>query len=328
MIVKLVCPQCRREIAPKTVDLSCTGCGRQYAYRDGVISFLSPEESFNPTTFKDKQEQAWSSSAQLRDRIRHSRVLSFVNWARIKFSMSGRRDRIFYNEMHRGDPNRLILDIGCGGGRHYFCNYGKVVGVDPVLDLLQIAKTLYAEVYHASAFHLPFADGTFDYVVSSDVIGHIPAECKDQMFAEMYRVLKPGGRTVHVIETDANSCWGRFAHRHPALFQKYLVDLPGHISLELPTQLQARFLKHGFKPVRFQKYASAVMECGALAGCFDNEYKELSAGLRFAVGLDRLLARNLVVRELVNLALEPIAQLADGLTPLDSTMGALVVFEK
>ena len=315
-------------MSQETASWRCSGCKREYAIRQGVLSFLTPEESFNPTNCRDKQEQAWASSAQLRDRIRHSKVLSFVNWMRIKFSMSGRRDRIFYNEMHAGNPNRLILDVGCGGGRHYLCDYGKVVGIDPVLDLLQIAKTIYSEVYHASAFNLPFADGTFDYVVSSDVIGHIPVESKDRMFAEIYRVLKPGGRTVHVIETDGNTRWFRFAHRYPALFQKYFVDRPGHISLELPTRLKARFLKQGFREVRFLKYASAVMECGALAGFFDNEYKQQSAGLRLAVGLDRLLARHLLVKELVNLLLEPVAQIVDRVTPQDNATGALVVFEK
>lgn len=328
MIVKVVCPQCRRELSSEPAGRSCAKCGRRFPYRDGVLSFLAGDESFNPTTFVEKQESAWSSSAQLRDRIRQSKLLSCINRLRIQFSMSGRRDRVFHREMSGGSLDRLILDVGCGGGRHYFSEYGKVVGIDPVLDLLQIAKTLYAEVYHASAFEMPFADGTFDYVVSSDVIGHIPTEDKDKMFAEMYRVLKPGGRTVHVIETDAANCWFRFAHRYPDLFQKYFVDVPGHISLELPSQLRARFLKHGFKEVRFAKYATAIPECGALTGVFDTEYKQKSGRVRACVALDRFLSCNLLVKEATNLLLEPAAQIADGLSPLDHASGALVVFEK
>ncbi len=242
--------------------------------------------------------------------------------------MSGRRDRIFYREMRGGGPDRLILDVGCGGGRHYFCDYGTVVGIDPVLELLQIARQIYTEVYHASAFALPFADNTFNYVVSSDVIGHIPFEQKDVMFAEIHRVLKPGGRTVHVIETDAANIWFRFAHSYPDLFRKYFVDLPGHISLELPSALKARFLRNGFKLVRFEKYAGAIQECGTIAGFFNNEYKLKSAPVRCAVGLDRLLARRLAVKELTNFLLEPVGRIVDWLTPLDSANGALVVFEK
>lgn len=328
MLTKLVCPLCRRELLQEATSLRCPRCGCDYPLRHGIFSFLGADESFNPTSFQEKQENAWSSSAQLRDRIRRNKLLTFLNWLRIKFSMSGRRDRIFHNEMHGGDPEALILDVGCGGGRHYFCDYGRVIGIDPVLELLEISKKIYAEVYHASAFQLPFADNSFDYVVSSDVIGHIPVEQKDKMFAEMYRVLRPSGKTVHVIETDAANVWFCFAHKYPDLFQKYFVEVPGHISLEMPTELQARFLRHGFKQIRFKKFAGAVQECGALSGFFNNEYKQKSRAVSLVVQLDRLLARSLVMKELVNLVLEYPAALVDLLTPLNSANGALVVFQK
>src|SRR6185295_10707401 len=155
-------------------------CQRIYTYNRGILSFLSPEERFNEGAFEEKQINAWTYSARQRDRIRQSKLLSFLNLVRIKFSMSGRRDRLFYNEMRRGRPDQLILDIGCGGGRHYFTEYGKVVGVEPVLELALFASQIYDAVYQSNALALPFADETFDYVVSSDVIGHIVNEQKDQ----------------------------------------------------------------------------------------------------------------------------------------------------
>jgi SAM-dependent methyltransferase len=328
MLCKLICPTCKRELMPESEGLCCPACQRRFAMRRGILSFLKPDESFNPTGFQDKQERAWCSSAQLRERIRGSRLLTVLNRLRVQFSMSGRRDRIFYDEMRGGASDRLILDVGCGGGRHYFCEYGKVVGVDPVLDLLEISKTIYNEVYHASAFELPFADNTFDYVVSSDVIGHIPVADKDRMFAEMYRVLRPGGRTVHVIETDATNFWFRFAHRYPELFKKYFIELPGHISLELPSQVRARFLRHGFKEIRFRKYAGAILECGTISGLFDNEFKHHSSLIRLVVGIDRPLSRSVWSKETANLLLEPLARFLDAITPIDSATGALVVFEK
>jgi ubiquinone/menaquinone biosynthesis C-methylase UbiE len=45
-----------------------------------------------------------------------------------------------------------------------------------------------------SAIALPFPDGSFDTVVSWEVIEHIPRNTEVQMFAEMKRVLRPGGR--------------------------------------------------------------------------------------------------------------------------------------
>jgi ubiquinone/menaquinone biosynthesis C-methylase UbiE len=46
----------------------------------------------------------------------------------------------------------------------------------------------------ASAFALPFGDHTFDCVISSEVIEHIPFD--EVLFTEMKRVLRPGGMLV------------------------------------------------------------------------------------------------------------------------------------
>jgi len=164
--------------------------------------------------------------------------------------------------------------------------------------------------------------------VSSDVIGHIPTQIKDAVFAEMFRVLKKGGRTLHMIETDSTNWWFRYAHELPGFFQKHLVDRPGHISLELPTQLRARFLKHGFKEVVFQRTSTSIPECGTLAGIFDPASRKASLKMRSLAGLDSLLAKSLVVREMMNVLLEPIARINDLCRNLDDAGGALVIYEK
>ena len=272
MLAKLICPDCRTEIVQSNSEWLCPKCGRKFVYLHGILSFLTTAEKFNEGEFEEKQKGAWSDSAALRQKISQSRFLSFLNILRIKFSFFGRRDRIFYNEMAHGDKSRLILDLGCGGGRHYFCNYGRVVGVDPVLELLPMAQKLYAEVYHAGGYQLPFAGNSFDYVVSSDVLGHIPFDKKDVLFAEMHRVLKKGGRAVHVIETDSTNVWFREAKRIPGFFEKHFVDVPGHVGLELPTALRNRFLKHGFKEVRFKKLYSTLQPVGDIANIFKNDF--------------------------------------------------------
>ena len=328
MLVKLICPECRAEIVQSNSEWRCPKCGRKFPYRHGILSFLTTEEKFNEGEFEEKQKHAWSDSAALRQKISQSRFLSFLNTLRIKFSFFGRRDRLFYNEMSGRDKSQLILDLGCGGGRHYFCNYGNVIGVDPVLELLPLAKKLYAEVYHAGGYQLPFADNTFDYVVSSDVLGHIPFDKKDVLFAEMHRVLKPGGRAVHVIETDCTNVWFRQAKKIPGFFEKYYVDIPGHVGLEFPTALRNRFLKHGFKEVRFKKIYSNFQPVGDIANIFKNDFAKHPAWVRFVVRVDRFLGKKLFVREFLHLLMEPLAILDDSLTSIDHGCGMLVVFEK
>ena len=200
--------------------------------------------------------------------------------------------------------------------------------MDPELELLPMAKKLYAEVYHAGGYQLPFADDTFDYVVSSDVLGHIPFDKKDVLFAEMYRVLKTGGRAVHVIETDATNIWFRQAKKIPGFFEKHYVDIPGHVGLELPTALRKRFLKHGFKEVRFKKLYSNLQPVGNIAGVFRNDFDKHPAWVRFIVRVDGVLGKKLAVREALHLLMEPLAILDDSLTSIDYGCGMLVVFEK
>lgn len=328
MLTKLVCPDCRVEILPSGPSWKCPKCARQFQYFHGILSFLTEVEKFNEGEFEEKQIGAWTASAALRQKISQSRLLSFLNTVRIKLSFSGRRDRVFYNEMAGGAKSRLILDLGCGGGRHYFCDYGTVIGVDPELVLLPLAQKLYAEVYHAGGYQLPFADNTFDYLVSSDVLGHIPFEKKDILFAEMYRVLKPGGRAVHVIETDCTNIWFRQAKKIPGFFEKHYVDIPGHIGLELPTALRQRFLKHGFKEVQFKKISSNLQSVGGIAGAFGFNFNQHPAWVRLAVRMDRLCAKSFLFQEGLHFIMEPLAIVEDALTSIDHGSGMLVVFEK
>ncbi len=329
MLVPLVCPSCRKKIVADGLNWKCPACQRAFTNNQGVLSFLTPAERFNESVYEEKQVDAWTGSARLRNKIRASRWLTMLNRIRVRFSLSGRRDRIFWTELQgRRRRDLMILDIGCGGGRHYFCAYGKVIGVDPVLPLLLMARQIYDEVYQSSGYNLPFADESFDYVVSSDVLGHIGAENKDQLFAEIHRVLKPGGRTIHCIEADSTSPWYRFAHQYPDLFHLHFVDKPGHIGMELPSKWRERFLKHGFKEITFKKLASRIQEPGTIAALFDNEYKAKSRMMRSFVAVDRLLAKSFAVKEALNFFLEPMARLDDWLAPFDHASGVLVVYEK
>ena len=328
-LVKLVCPACKQPIVPDGEEWKCPSCARPFRQNHGVLSFLTPEERFNEGAYEADQIAAWTASARLRDQIRSSKLLTFLNRLRIKFSLSGRRDRVFLNEMQRGTgPQKLILDLGCGGGRHYFCDYGKVIGIDPVLPLLKMAGKIYDEVYQTSGFKLPFADESFDYVVSSDVLGHIGTENKDLLFSEIRRVLKKGGRTVHCSEADADNIWFRFAHRYPELFEIFFVNKPGHISLEKPTRIRERFLKHGFREIAFQRLSGTLQVPGTHAAMFDNEYRRKSIWINACVAIDKVLSANFAIREALNFLLEPLARLEDWLTPVDTTSGALVVYEK
>jgi arsenite methyltransferase len=102
-------------------------------------------------------------------------------------------------------PGAAVLDLGSGSGTDVFCAAvqagasGRVVGVDFTRDQLAKAAALrdregltQIELVEASIDHLPFADGTFDVVISNGVINL--SVVKQRVFAEAARVLRPGGR--------------------------------------------------------------------------------------------------------------------------------------
>jgi len=98
-----------------------------------------------------------------------------------------------------------VLDLGSGAGTDSLIaaqmvgGQGRVIGIDMTVEMLAKARTAAAEAgienvefVEAEAEQLPFADGSFDVVISNGVIDLIPD--KDAVFGEIYRVLTPGGR--------------------------------------------------------------------------------------------------------------------------------------
>lgn len=86
-----------------------------------------------------------------------------------------------------------VLDVGCGSSRILAFD-PSVVGLDVQLHKLRYARQFGNPLVHGSIFALPFADASFDCLICSEVIEHIPADQK--VFDELLRVLKPGGRLV------------------------------------------------------------------------------------------------------------------------------------
>src|SRR6266511_1358104 len=76
---------------------------------------------------------------------------------------------------------------------------GRVTGIDMTPEMLAKARDAAEELgaenvefVEGEIEHLPFADGSVDVVISNGVIDLVPD--KDAVFAEIFRVLRPGGR--------------------------------------------------------------------------------------------------------------------------------------
>ena len=105
----------------------------------------------------------------------------------------------------RIEPGATVLDIGCGAGMDLLLAArrtgpkGRAIGVDMTPAMVDKARAavlsaglVNVEVRLGDALELPVEDASIDVVISNGVINLTPD--KDKAYAEMFRVLKHGGR--------------------------------------------------------------------------------------------------------------------------------------
>ncbi len=105
-------------------------------------------------------------------------------------------------------PGDKVLDVACGSGnltqtaQKYAGPGGKATGIDASPEMIEVAKKKAERLGSGASFQLglaeklDFPDGTFDVVISRLAIHHLPDDLKQRAFAEILRVLKPGGRVL------------------------------------------------------------------------------------------------------------------------------------
>lgn len=107
-------------------------------------------------------------------------------------------------------PGEAVLDVGCGTGELTLAakrragSQGAVHGIDPALEMIEVARAkthrqgVDVDFRPGVVEKLPFADASFDVVLSSLMVHHLPDDLKRAGLAEIRRVLKPGGRLLVV----------------------------------------------------------------------------------------------------------------------------------
>jgi SAM-dependent methyltransferase len=157
-------------------------------------------------------------------------------------------------------PGDLLLDLGCGFGRHAFeaaRRGASVVALDAGLDeVAQVRATLGAMVeagelapedpataVQGDALALPFADATFDRVIASEVLEHIPDDTA--AMRELARVLKPGGAMAVTVPRCVPEAvnW--------ALSDEYHDTPGGHVRIYRRSTLERRLRSAGLVPIGY-----------------------------------------------------------------------------
>lgn len=237
-----------------------------------------------------------------------------------------KKQRFFLS--HLRGKRGTVLDLGCGGGWKLFTSVGSVTGVDLSLSSLKTASHIYDQVVQADWTMLPFPDNSFDFVVSSDVLGHVPFSDKDKVWSEIERVLKPGGITLHYIEANSHDPLMQWCKTYPELYQKYVIDTEGHIGMETARDTIHRFRQYNFEPISELGVYRLLMYLNRVPLLLNNEYCYQSPFINVLVKVSQFLLRNSFSELLTNLFLAGLMEIADRVLPVDWSNGVLVSYRK
>ncbi len=144
-------------------------------------------------------------------RIRWPRWYDALNW----FHFLGREDQFRERtvELAGITSGQTVLDVGCGTGNLTMAakaragTDGQVHGNDAAPEMIReaerkaAAKRLDIGYRVALIEDIPYPDRTFDVVLSSLMLHHLPKDLKRRGIAEISRVLKPGGR-LFAVDVD------------------------------------------------------------------------------------------------------------------------------
>src|SRR5229473_1030738 len=158
------------------------------------LSFMPKESLYGRAGISDVAE--FYRNKFVSDEVLDARYFKALDRFDIRFA----RTMWIYDNVHAGSS---VLDLGCGAGMLALLKRKGVtlMGVDLSPECsLAARRNGYDFTMTTKLSHLPFADQTFDYVVSLDVIGHIGFEEKDAVLSEVSRVLRSDGVTMHGIE--------------------------------------------------------------------------------------------------------------------------------
>ena len=191
------------------------------------------------------------------DLFKHAGIEDVAQFYRNRFFTGGVLDARYFDPISRFDikfartmwvydnvrHGSSLLDLGCGEGMLALLKRKGIAltGVDLSPEFLQLARhNGYDVTCVAELSSLPFEDASFDYVASLDLFGHIAFEDKDAVIAEIKRVLRPGGVTMHGIEVLDRTHHQDYDSMSEDELLKF-ISVDGHIGLEDEKEIATRF---------------------------------------------------------------------------------------
>ncbi|HUO40184.1 MAG TPA: class I SAM-dependent methyltransferase [Mycobacterium sp.] len=154
----------------------------------------------------------------------------------------------------RVGPATTIIDVGCGAGRHAFEAFrrgahvvafdhdaAELENVETMLQAMveagEVPESAKAQAVLGDAMTLPYADETFDCVIASEILEHVPED--DSAIAELVRVCRVGGTLAVSVPRwlPEQVCWW--------LSDEYYSNEGGHVRIYRASALRDKFVDRG-----------------------------------------------------------------------------------
>src|SRR6266480_32005 len=203
-----------------------------------------------------------------------------------RFDIRFARTMWIYDNVRAGST---LLELGCGAGMLALLKRKGITltGVDLSNECaLAARRNGYDSTFTAELTRLPFAAASFDYVASLDVLGHVGDEEKDGVLAEVKRVLRPGGVTMHGIECTDRTAQKTYDEMSAEELRRF-IEVDGHVGLEEEQEHAARFRKF-FSYVAWEpRYALCLSseeflkQADKYALTFEDDFLDYLRGLSF-----------------------------------------------
>ena len=169
-----------------------------------------------------------------------------------------------------------LLDLGSARGRAVFrARSARAAGVALAHSAPVECPGRYDAAVLGSLDRLPFPSASFDCVVSSHVLGHVPFDQKPAVHAEIARVLRPGGVSAHVIEVDGAHPLHELSKRWPETYRRWVIEPDGHLGLDAPQAALARFAVAGLRLEEAIPWENGPLHPRLAVKWFDNEHRRL-----------------------------------------------------
>lgn len=230
----LACPDCKSGLVECGHNsLFCDVCKREYVIKSG-IPILYPRN----LDISHLQEEVQLAGMMKGVRKSQKEKFSAEQWAKSK-------DEFWQMvRTYTPPPQKTMVNIGCGYDTHYIVleEHGHtMLNFDIVFDMLLQLSTISRKKYCVAGDinSLPFANGSFDAIVTIDIIHH---ECENifELLKVFNELLKPGG----ILFLEDVNAWGIFQ------FPK---------SILLPKSIH-RFLRSTYHKLRHSEHKPADYE--------------------------------------------------------------------